>query len=101
MSTGEDGPRPGDAYFVPAGQGSRHRIFPGVEVCTTAGAGIMLSVVTFEPGSVVTDHSHPHEQMGVMISGRTEFTVGGLTRVLERDVSKWGAAVKASGVVAE
>jgi quercetin dioxygenase-like cupin family protein len=69
-------------YFVPAGSGSHHVIFPGVEIRTTAGCQVMLSVVTFEPGSVVADHSHPHEQMGMMISGRLEFTVAGITRVL-------------------
>jgi len=71
-----------DPYFVPAGAGSRHQIFPGVEICTTPGERMMLSVVTFEPGSVVLDHAHHHEQMGIMISGRLEFTVGGVTRVL-------------------
>jgi quercetin dioxygenase-like cupin family protein len=82
MSGAENGVQDGDAYFVRAGQGSRHTIFPGVEIRTTAGSGMMLSVVTFEPGAVVPDHAHPHEQMGMMISGRAEFTVGGLTRVL-------------------
>lgn len=77
-----DAPRPDDAYFVPAGHGSRHRIFPGVEIRTTAGQSLMLSVVTFEPHSAVTEHAHPHEQMGLLVSGRLEFTVGGLTRVL-------------------
>src|SRR4051794_872596 len=71
-----------DPYFIPSGQGSWHRIFPGVEIRTTPGERIMLSVVTFEPGSVVLDHAHPHEQMGMMVSGRAEFTVGGVTRVL-------------------
>jgi quercetin dioxygenase-like cupin family protein len=71
-----------DAYFVPAGAGSRHRIFPGVEICTNAGQAMMFSVVTLEPGSLVPDHAHPHEQMGVMLSGRLEFTVGGMTKVL-------------------
>jgi quercetin dioxygenase-like cupin family protein len=70
------------AYFIPAGSGSQHRIFPGVVIRTTAGDRMMLSVVNFEPGSVVTEHFHPHEQMGMMISGRLEFTVGGVTRVL-------------------
>jgi unsaturated pyranuronate lyase len=69
-------------YFVSAGSGSRHLIFPGVEIRTTAGRQLMLSVVRFEPSSIVPDHSHPHEQMGMMISGRLEFTVGGITRVL-------------------
>jgi quercetin dioxygenase-like cupin family protein len=77
-----DGPRPEDAYFVPAGGGSRHEIFPGVTIFTTAGDAMMLSLVNFEPGSEVTEHAHPHEQMGLMVSGRLEFTVGGLTRVL-------------------
>ena len=80
--TGNDTSGAGDPYFVPAGEGSRHAIFPGVEIRTTAGDAMTLSVVTFEPGSVVPDHAHPHEQMGVMISGRLEFIVGGLTRVL-------------------
>ncbi len=69
-------------YFIPAGTGSHHAIFPGVGIVTTAGKGIMLSVVTFEPKAVVPFHSHPHEQMGIMISGRAEFTVGGIIKIL-------------------
>jgi quercetin dioxygenase-like cupin family protein len=69
-------------YFVEAGRGSRHGIFPGVEICTNAGERMMLSLVTFEPNSIVPDHAHPHEQMGIMMSGRLEFTVGGITKVL-------------------
>jgi quercetin dioxygenase-like cupin family protein len=69
-------------FFVTAGSGSRHLIFPGVEICTTAGRELMLSVVRFEPNSLVSDHAHPHEQMGLLIAGRLEFTVGGITRVL-------------------
>jgi quercetin dioxygenase-like cupin family protein len=69
-------------FFIPAGSGSRHRIFPGVDIVTTAGHALMLSVVNLEPGSVVPDHSHPHEQMGIMISGRLQFTIGGITKVL-------------------
>jgi len=76
-----DGQDP-ESYFVPAGSGSRHVIFPGVEIRTTAGTNLMLSVVRLEPESVVLDHAHPHEQMGVLVEGHLEFTVGGVTRVL-------------------
>ena len=69
-------------YFVPAGQGSRHDLFPGVSIRTTGGQNMLLSLVTFEPGSLVPDHAHPHEQMGLMISGHLRFTVGGITRTL-------------------
>jgi quercetin dioxygenase-like cupin family protein len=71
-----------DPYFVAAGTGAHHRIFPGVEIRTTAGRAMMLSVVTVAPHAVVPAHAHPHEQMGMMISGRAAFTVGGVTRVL-------------------
>jgi quercetin dioxygenase-like cupin family protein len=71
-----------ESYFIPASSGSRHVIFPGVEIRTAAGTNLMLSVVRLEPESVVLDHSHPHEQMGYLVEGRLEFTVGGITRVL-------------------
>jgi quercetin dioxygenase-like cupin family protein len=80
VSQGETGTD--NSYFIQAGAGSRHQIFPGVEIRTTAGKEMMLSVVTFEPHSVVEEHSHPHEQMGIMISGQALFTVGGETRLI-------------------
>jgi len=78
----ETGSPAGDAYFLSAGSGSRHVIFPGVEIRTTAGKNLMLSVVRFEPRAVVAEHSHPHEQMGMLLEGRLEFTVGTVTRLL-------------------
>ncbi len=81
-STPGTAPQTGDAYFIAAGTGSHHAIFPGVTIQTAAGDRLMLSVVNLEPGSVVREHSHPHEQMGLLISGRLEFTIGGVTRVL-------------------
>lgn len=69
-------------YFVASDAGSRHTIFPGVQIQTMAGDQIMLSLVTFEPDSVVLEHSHPHEQVGMLLSGNLEFTVGGVTRTL-------------------
>jgi quercetin dioxygenase-like cupin family protein len=71
-----------ESYFIPAGSGSRHVIFPGVEIRTAAGKNLMLSVVHLEPESRVLEHSHPHEQMGILLEGRLEFTIGGITRVL-------------------
>ncbi len=72
-----------DAYFIRSGEGKLLPLFPGVDLRVTAGTGLMLSVVTFEPGGVVPEHAHPHEQMGYLVSGRLEFTVGGETQVLE------------------
>jgi quercetin dioxygenase-like cupin family protein len=71
-----------DDYFIPAGQGSIRQIFPGVTLCASAGQSLMLSVVDLEPDAQVLEHSHPHEQMGILISGSLEFTIGGFTRLL-------------------
>lgn len=78
-----DDTAPTDRYFVSAGQGAHRHLFPGVEIRTTAGAQLMLSVVHFKPGAIVPEHSHPHEQMGMLLSGRLEFTIDGVTRLLD------------------
>jgi quercetin dioxygenase-like cupin family protein len=43
---------------------------------------MMFSLVTLAPNAVVPTHSHPHEQMGMMVSGTMEFTIEGEARVL-------------------
>jgi quercetin dioxygenase-like cupin family protein len=70
------------SYYVGREQCSRHNIFPGVDIETMAGQAMMLSVVSFEPGAVVQPHSHPHEQIGMLLEGELTFTIGGETRTL-------------------
>lgn len=45
----------------------------------------MFSLVTLEPNAVVPEHSHPHEQMGMMVSGTMEFSIAGETRTFSGD----------------
>lgn len=69
-------------FFVEKSDCSHHNIFPGVDIFTTAGNNIMLSVVEFEPHAVVELHSHPHEQMGLLLEGEMEFIIGDERKVL-------------------
>lgn len=69
-------------YIVRREQCSKHNLFPGVDICTAAGDAIMLSFVEFEPGAVVETHSHPHEQMGVLLEGELTFIIAGERHVL-------------------
>jgi unsaturated pyranuronate lyase len=55
---------------------------PGVTAKIAWGEKLMLSLVTLEPDAVVATHSHPHEQMGLMVSGTMELTIAGETRIL-------------------
>ena len=69
-------------YFFNQSDGTRRQLFPGVNAHLVWGSNLMLVVVDLEPRSVVAEHSHPHEQMGMVLDGRAEFTIGGETRVL-------------------
>ena len=68
------------SYYLSRPDCSRHNIFPGVDIFTAAGENLMLSVVELQPRSVVEPHSHPHEQMGLLIEGELTFTIGGHTK---------------------
>jgi quercetin dioxygenase-like cupin family protein len=58
-------------------------IFPGVRIRTPYGKNLMLSYVEIDEGATVETHQHPHEQGGILLSGRMELTIGGQTRTLE------------------
>lgn len=69
-------------YFPTPEECSRHAIFPGVTVRTCSAEKMMLSVAELAPGSVVEEHAHPHEQVGVILEGRVIFTIGGEEKTL-------------------
>jgi quercetin dioxygenase-like cupin family protein len=71
-----------DDSFVDLKQCSQHEIFPGVHIQTMAGQQIMLSLVEMQPHAVVQLHSHPHEQVGMLLEGELTFTIGGEKRTL-------------------
>jgi len=64
-------------YFVDKKECVHHQIFPGVDIFTASGEQMMLSLVEMQPHAVVEKHSHPHEQMGLMLEGEADFTIGG------------------------
>ncbi len=46
------------------------------------GEGAMLNLIEFEPGSTVPLHSHPHEQLGIVLRGMQALVVDGSAREL-------------------
>lgn len=60
-------------------------MFAGVSRRTlNHGDATSLHEVTIAQGSVVPEHTHPHEQIGYVVSGRVRFVMPGLDKVLER-----------------
>ena len=58
------------------------RLAPGVTAKIAFGEKLMFSLVTLAPDAVVPEHAHPHEQMGMMVSGEMELTVAGRAHLL-------------------
>jgi quercetin dioxygenase-like cupin family protein len=66
-----------DAHAIPP-----HRIWDGVVARAVQGDQATLALLELAPDSVVPEHSHPNEQLGICIEGSLTFTVGGETREL-------------------
>ena len=51
-------------------------IWDGVVARSVHGERITLALVELEPGSIVPEHSHEHEQLGFVLTGSVTFRVG-------------------------
>ena len=69
-------------YFPSPDECGRHTIFPGVTIRTCAAERMMLSLVDLQPHSVVEEHAHPHEQVGMLLQGKAIFYIGGEQKTL-------------------
>jgi quercetin dioxygenase-like cupin family protein len=70
-------------YFPTPDEYARHTIFPGVTIGTCVCEKMMLSVVDLAPRSVVEKHQHPHEQVGILLSGKATFYIGDEEKTLK------------------
>ena len=58
------------------------RIWEGVLARVVQGDLVSFAVVELAPNSVVREHQHPNEQVGIVLQGSLTFTIGGEARVL-------------------
>ena len=69
-------------FFPSPDEMSKHTIFPGVTVRTCAAERMMMSLAELEANAVVEEHSHPHEQVGLVLEGQATFIIGGEEKTL-------------------
>ena len=62
--------------FVQVDELPRMELFPKVLSGLIAGEKLMLSFLDMAEGCVVPDHSHPHEQAGLVLAGKFRFRIG-------------------------
>ena len=71
------------SFFVIDEQ-SEKEVFDGASIRTLHGEKIMMSFVNMKPHCVVAEHSHPHEQMGMVLEGTFELTIDGDSQILKK-----------------
>jgi quercetin dioxygenase-like cupin family protein len=79
---------------------------PGIQVRPVIGEALMTCWIAMEPGAIVAEHSHPNEQLGVVVEGSVSITADGETRemvvgdayVVPKDLAHRGVA-GANGVL--
>lgn len=69
-------------YFYRPDERETVELVPGILGRSFWGDHLMLMVVTLEANAVLPEHSHPHEQGGIVLEGELHFTIGGESRHL-------------------
>lgn len=88
--------------FVELDKLPRMELFPGVRSRLVAGKNLMLSALELDDGGIVPEHSHPHEQAGLMLEGKLKLRIGNEEKLLTPgDVFVIPGNVVHSGVVTE
>ena len=70
--------------FIDINVQPEQRVFDGVTIRTIHGEKLMMSYVLMQPHSIVTEHSHHHEQMGMVLEGSFELTIDGESHTLNK-----------------
>jgi len=70
--------------FCKKNTGASRKLLEGVELTTLVhGEKTLMGQFRIAKGSVIPAHSHPHEQTGIMLSGRLRFKVDGQIKDVE------------------
>jgi quercetin dioxygenase-like cupin family protein len=75
--------------FASASETAPRRIWDGVAGRVVMGGNATLGVIELAPGSVVPEHSHPNEQLGILLEGTVTFRIGGERRTLQQRGDTW------------
>jgi len=70
------------SFFNPATR-EKKQLLPGINARTFWGEKMLAAVIDLDPHTELPQHSHPHEQIGVLLEGQLQLTIDGETRLLE------------------
>ena len=70
------------AYFFDSAARTAKELLPGIRARTFWGERMLLSLVDLAARATIPPHSHPHEQVGIVMQGEMELTIAGETRLV-------------------
>ena len=68
--------------FILTDQLKQIELFPQALSRIVTGEQIMLSFLEMEMDCIIPEHSHPHEQAGLVLSGKLRFRIGNEERIV-------------------
>jgi quercetin dioxygenase-like cupin family protein len=85
--------------FISFSDTGQFQLAEGVTAKALFGEGAMLNLVELKPGATVPRHSHPHEQLGMILRGSMTLVVDGTDHLLqEMDAYTLPGGVEHEGV---
>jgi len=70
------------SYYDPSERETKE-LLPGIIARTFWGEKMLAAVVDLDPKTALPMHSHPHEQMGIVIAGEIQFAIQGEVKILK------------------
>ena len=72
-----------DETFIDIGAVAPQQIWDGVVARAVHGERVTLALIELAPNSLVPEHNHEHEQVGLLVRGSFRFRAGNETRELQ------------------
>ena len=70
-------------YFYNRENRDPKELVPGINARTYWGENMLVAMVDLDANAHLPRHNHPHEQVGTVIAGKIEFTIGDETKTLQ------------------
>jgi quercetin dioxygenase-like cupin family protein len=59
----------------------------GIEIRVIAGERMTMAFFHLEPGAIIPEHAHPHEQLGTVLKGSIQLAIGEENRVVAEGIA--------------
>ncbi|MEW5910399.1 MAG: cupin domain-containing protein, partial [Thermodesulfobacteriota bacterium] len=59
----------------------------GVTLRLVSGEKMSMAFYSLNPHAIIPEHAHPHEQMGTVLKGSLQLTIGGVEKIVTQGIA--------------